>query len=170
MSDKSEDVARFEPGEFEWIESSAIENLKARIATADTLAKEAANTLTVLLAGAGGAYAYAIKLLDEKATLSSVAALAAAGWLTLLAMLLVWSCLRIKAIPVIYNQPENLLQRPESKLSLEEFKLNELRDIGRRIIRARDRNNEIARHLNNVRLLATFTPILALAILWLYTR
>lgn len=37
----------------DWIEKSAIENMKMHHACADTLAKEAAVTLTVLLAGIG---------------------------------------------------------------------------------------------------------------------
>lgn len=152
----------FEPGEYEWIEKAAIENLKGRRETADILAKESATTLTVLLAGAGGAWAYATKLLDAVATRGGIAALMAAVWLTLLTILLVLWCMRIQAIPAVYNQPGKLLERPQSGESFAEWRLGELKGIQGRIEKAVTRNNLMAKRLNVVRVLATATPFLAL--------
>jgi hypothetical protein len=152
----------FAQGEYEWVEKAAIENLKGRRETADVLAKEAQTTLTVLLAGAGGAWAYAVKLLDSAATRGGVAALVAAAWLTLLAMLLVWWCMRIQPIPAIYNQPSKLLERPNSGESFEEWRLGELHGIQARIDKAVARNGLYAKRLNRIRVLATLTPVLAL--------
>jgi hypothetical protein len=160
----------FEPGEYDWIEKAGIENLKGRIATADTLAKEASATLTIFLAGAGGAWAYAVKLLDETATRGGVAALIAAVWLTLLAMILVLRCLRIEAIPAVYNQPGQLLQRQQAGETLDEWKRVELENIEARILDAVRRNDLMAKRLNDLRMLATLTPVLAAAGVWLYVR
>jgi hypothetical protein len=152
---------KLDPKEFEWIEKAGIENLKARVATADTLAKEAVATLTVLLAGAGGSWAYAVKLLDEEATKGGVAALTAGAWLTFIAALLVYRCMKIAPIPTVYNQPGQLLKRSESGESFEEWQVGELENIEERICRATERNKETARRLNLVRELATLTPIVA---------
>jgi hypothetical protein len=160
----------FDSGEYDWIEKAGIENLKGRIATADTLAKEAVTTLTVLLAGAGGAWAYAIRLLDEVATRGGVAAVVAAVWLTLLSMFLVLRCLMISAIPAVYNQPGQLLKRPESGYSFDQWRLAELKNIEVRIKQAVRRNDEMAKRLNLVRALATSTPVLSLIGVWLFAR
>lgn len=159
----------FEPNEFEWVEKAGIENLKGRLATADTLAKEAATTLTILLAGAGGSWAYCIKLLDEAATRAGVAAFVAALWLTLLAMLLVWRCLMIGKIPALYNQPGQLLLRHQHKMTLAQWRKGELDNIEERIGKAVARNNETARRLNIVRILATLTPVISALAVWVYT-
>lgn len=147
--------------EFEWIEKAGIENLRGRVATADTLAKEAVSTLTVLLAGAGGSWAYALKLLDEEATKGAVAATASGGWLTLVAGLLVYRCMKIAPIPAVYNQPGQLLKRPESGETFAQWQAGELSNIEERIGRVTVRNKEIARRLNLVRELATLTPLVA---------
>jgi len=151
----------FEPGELDWIEKHGIENLKGRIGTADILAKEAATTLTVLLAGAGGALAYAAKLLDEGASRGTVAASTAAVWLTFLAMLLVFRCLKIDAIPTVYNQPGQLMGRHTAGRSLETWREAELKNIEARIEDARIRNDKMASRLNIVRMLAALTPVLS---------
>lgn len=48
----------------EWIEEAGRENLRFRLQNAETLAREAHQTLLVLLAGMGGALAYVVKTLD----------------------------------------------------------------------------------------------------------
>lgn len=151
----------FVPGEFEWIEKAAIENLKGRRETADILAKEAATTLTVLLAGVGGSLAYGVKLLDGDTSNTVIAASAACIWLTLLSMGLVLACLKIKGIPALYNQPGELLKRGESKESFDEWRRGELENIEIRIQTAVRRNNTTARNLNYVRILAVCTPFIS---------
>lgn len=158
----------FEPGELDWIEKHGLENLKGRVGTADILAKESATTLTVLLAGAGGALAYAAKLLDDGASRGTVAASAAAVWLTLLSILLVIRCLKIDAIPPVYNQPGQLLGRHVAGHTLDSWREAELKNIEARIDDACKRNDEVARRLNIVRMLATLTPVLAAMAAGLY--
>ena len=161
MESPSEPSTRFDKGELDWIEKTAIENLKARVATTDTLAKEAVTTLTVLLAGAGGAWAYAIKLLDERATYGTAAAGVAALWLTLLSMAVVWKCLKIKDVQAVYNVPGELLLRQKEGCSYEEWRVGELENIQKRIDLAIARNNQMADDLNLIRFAATLTPVLS---------
>lgn len=160
----------FVEGELDWIEKSAIENLKGRVATADTLAKEAVTTLTVLLAGAGGSFALAIKSFDENANAGSMAALIASMWLTGLTIFLVCWCLRIIEIPAVYNQPKQLLGRAAHGASFEAWRRHELTNIEKRIGDAVARNDLIADRLNLIRILATLTPILAAISAWVFIR
>lgn len=152
----------FAPGEYEWIEKAAIENLKGRRETADILAKEAATTLTVLLAGIGGSLAYAVKLLNGESSMTVIAAAAVCSWLTVLAMALVVTCLKIKGIPAVYNQPGELLKRASSGESFDEWRRGELRNIQARIEIAVKRNDDTARNLNRIRILAVCTPLIAI--------
>lgn len=161
-------IFSFEKDEYDWIEKAGIENLKGRVATADTLAKEAVTTLTVLLAGSGGAWAYALKLLDEQATTGAVAAVVAGAWLTALSMALVFLCLMIAPIPAVYNQPKKLLERPSHGWTFDQWRLAELLNIDERIARAVRRNNSVGDRLNWVRGLATATPILSGIGAWLF--
>lgn len=154
----------FAPGEFEWIEKAGIENLKGRRETADILAKEAATTLTVLLAGIGGSLAYGIEVLDGDTSSKVVAAAAVCVWLTAVAIGLVLSCLRIGSIPALYNQPGKLLQRDDHKETFDSWRYGELKNIQERIEKAVQRNNTTAKRLNLIRLLAVFTPLIALLV------
>ena len=151
----------FEDGELEWIERCGIENLKGRMAMTDLLAKEAATTLTILLAGAGSAAAYAVKLLSGERSIATFAAGAASFWLGALACCLVGGCLMLKSIPALYNQPGLLLKRRESGETYEEWRRGELENIEERIRRAIRRNGTVARRLNWIRALAALTPFIA---------
>ena len=60
---KNELFARFcsaAEGARAWAEEAAYGNLKQRIESGDEIARQAATTLTILLAGMGGALAYAV--------------------------------------------------------------------------------------------------------------
>lgn len=147
------------PPELDWVERCAIENLKSRVQTADVLAKEAAATLLLLLGGTGGALAYARPLLDGAAAPSAWVAAAVAGWLAVLAMLLVLGCLMAIRIPAVYNQPNRLLARDPTTDSLDDWRYGELLNLQDRIDAAVQRNNRIALRLNVLRALAAATPV-----------
>jgi len=153
-------TTRFEDGELDWIEKAALENLKQRITTADTIAKEAKETLTVLLALAGGSWAYSIKLLDESATRAMLAALLSGVWFTFLAMALVVLCMLVVKIPITYNEPAGLLQRQKHSATYEDWREGELENIQSRIDDAKKRNNKIASRLNWIRAGAAAAPLL----------
>jgi len=155
---------RFEPGEYEWIERNGIENLKARVATADTLAKEASTTLTVLLAGIGGSLAFAGKSLEGHVTYQTVAAITTCGWLVFLSATLVHFCMMVRPIPTVYSQPASLLQRKATGATFDDWRYGELLNIEDRIQEVIRRNQVVARKLNLVRSLAYLTPVAVLIV------
>ena len=163
--DASLQTVAFEPGELDWIEKSAVENLKQRVECADVLAKEAATTLTVLLAGAGGSLAYGIKIADGDFSVSVLIAVFVCIWLAICAMLLVRKCLKIDAIALVYNEPKNHLLRLTSKTSFENWRKAELDGMQVRINANILRNDKTAKSLNLVRTMATATPAVALVAL-----
>ncbi|CAM3348332.1 hypothetical protein [Polaromonas hydrogenivorans] len=153
--------------ELEWIERCAIENLKSRVLTADVLAKDAASTLLLLLAGMAGALAYAKPLIDGVSAPSAWVSAAVALWLALLAALMVLGCLMTISIPAVYNQPNNLLMRDPQTDSWVKWRYSELLNIQDRINAAVKRNKRIAKRLNQLRILATATPLVAILAGWI---
>jgi hypothetical protein len=161
---------RFEPGEYEWIERNGIENLKARVSTADTLAKEASTTLTVLLAGIGGSLAFAAKSLEGHVTYQTIAAITTCTWLVLLSAALVHFCMMVRPIPTVYSQPASLLQRQAMGATLDDWRYGELLNIEDRIQEVIRRNQIVAQKLNLVRSLAYLTPVAVLIVTLLIRR
>lgn len=151
----------FDIGEFDWVEKAAIENLKDRRTTADTLAKEAAAMLTVLLAGLGGSLAYALKILEGDFSLTVVAALGVCAWLSYIAARLVLGCMLIGSIPPVYNQPGQLLLRAPAGETLRNWQYGELLNLEVRITRVARRNDLVALRTNWLRLAAICTPLVA---------
>jgi len=144
-------------GVIDWAEQAALENIRFHLRNADNLAKEAAATLTICLAGIGGAMAHAIKGL-ESAQLQPAAMASAllAVYLVVLAMLLIFKCMKIAPIPAPTNEPKNLYQ-PEYELqALREVELDNLQ---RRIEAVVERNDATTGWLNRVRVLAAFSPV-----------
>lgn len=155
MTDDIEDKDQKE--RLDWIENSAIENLKAHHASADVIAKEASTTLTVLLAGAAGGLAYAGKAVDAHSwTWYSFGAAAFTAWLTWLCYRCVKECLMISPIPQIYNEPRNL-NAPE--LTLIELRESEILGLQSRIDRAARRNSDLSAKMNDIRRLAVASPL-----------
>ncbi|WP_434668008.1 hypothetical protein P5W99_36570 [Paraburkholderia sp. A3BS-1L] len=141
----------------DWIEKLAIENLKAHHATADIIAKEAATTLTVLLAGAAGGLAYAGKALDSHSwSWFAFGAVAFTAWLTWLCYRCVKECLMIAPMPQIYNEPRNL-EAPE--LTLNQLRESEIQGLQDRIDQAAKRNGELSNRMNRIRELAVASPL-----------
>ena len=154
----------FELGELDWIEKAAVEHLKQRVECADVLAKEAATTLTVLLAGAGGSLAYGIKIADGDFSASVLIATFVCVWLAICAILLVHKCLKIEAIALVYNEPKNHLLRLTSDASFENWRKEELLGMQVRIDANTLRNDRTAKSLNHVRTMAAATPAIALVV------
>ena len=154
----------FELGELDWIEKAAVENLKQHVEGADILAKESATTLTVLLAGAGGSLAYAIKAADGDYSASVLIAAVVCAWLVVCAMWLVFTCLKINEIYLVYNEPKNHLLRLTSDTNFENWRKKELAGMQERIDKNTLRNDETAKSLNRVRTMTAATPVIALAV------
>lgn len=156
------ETSELEPGEYEWIETCGLENLKGRIKTADTLAKEASNTLTITLAGTAGALAYGIKLLSGEMSFANLVASGACIWLMFVSVYLVFGCLRVSPLPAVYSQPEGNLERRKSTATFEQWRIGELYNIEVRIKKAVARNRKVGSRLNVARGLAVATPIFAI--------
>ena len=140
----------------DWVEQAALENLRFRIGNAETLAREANSTLTVLLAGIGAGVAYVVKAF-ETGVLNSLAVSVTAGvaWLMLCAGVLVTRCILSKDLPVPTNEPENLWH-PEWGLDVS--RQSELNAIQERIDTVKVRNHSIAAWLDRVRVMAILSP------------
>ncbi|WP_321853113.1 hypothetical protein [Burkholderia cenocepacia] len=152
MSDDKDQKDRLD-----WIEKLAIENLKAHHVTADTIAKEASTTLTVLLAGAAGGMTYAAKALDaHNWTWFSFGAAVFTAWMTWLSYRCVKECLMISPIPQIYNEPRNL-DAPD--MSFSELRESEILGLQGRIDEAAKRNSDLSKKMNNIRRLAVASPL-----------
>jgi hypothetical protein len=141
----------------EWVEKSAIENLKAHHACADVIAKDAATTLTVFLAALGGGLAYAAKALEQHSlNWLSVGAMAFTAWFLVLSLLLVWKCLMFRELPSIYNEPRHIYQ-PD--FSVDDLKEAEIHGLQRRIDTAAKSNAKVVKSMNRLRLAAAASPI-----------
>ncbi|TPQ32028.1 hypothetical protein [Cupriavidus pinatubonensis] len=148
----------------EWAEKAAVENMKAHHASADFIAKEAATTLTVFLAGMGAAMAYAAKAIDEqKWGWFAVGATAFAAWFLMLSVLLVWKCLMMRPIPPVHNEPLHLYQPAFSLADMQEA---ELSGYQKRINEAARRNGRLVWWLNRLRLAAAASPLVFIAFAW----
>lgn len=140
----------------DWIEKAGIENMKVHHTCADTLAKEAATTLALLLVGMGGGMAYAAKAIDAHSwNWFAVGAAAFTIWLLALSWYLVTKCLMVEPIPQIYNEPKNLNDPPEDFDHMREC---ELLSLQKRIDDSAARNGRLASRLNLARRLAIASP------------
>lgn len=141
----------------DWAEKSGLENLKFRLQNAETLAKEATSTLTVLLAGIGGSLAYAAKGFEQAPpTPLAIGAAALALWLMVTGCLLVSFCMLTTSLHAPTNEPNNLYQKSYSVDALREV---ELENIQARITQTTARNHRVAAWLDRSRLLALGSPI-----------
>jgi hypothetical protein len=128
------------------------------------LAKDASTTLTILLAGIGGALAYVVKGLEVRpiAALTFGAGVFAI-WLMLAAIVLMVQCIVTTALPAPTNEPKNLYQK---EFGLDQLREAELRNLQERISQTTARNHRVAAWLDRVRLFAIVSPVvLAIAAL-----
>jgi hypothetical protein len=145
----------------DWAEKAGLENLKFRLQTCDTLAKDAGTTLTVLLAGLGATLAYAMKGAEESTSSAlTVGAGAMAGWLMFVASVLICKCITTTPIWPPTNEPRNLYQKTYAWDDLREV---ELENLQKRIDQTAERNLHIAMWLDRVRLMAVASPLIFLA-------
>jgi hypothetical protein len=141
----------------DFAEKAGAENIRFRLQNAETLSKDASSTLTVLLAGIGGAMTYAAKVLESSTPKAvELGALVFLIWLICTATVLVHYCMLSTNIQAPTNQPMNLYQK---EYSLESIRVAELRNLEDRIKLLIDRNHRIAAWLDRVRILTIASPI-----------
>jgi hypothetical protein len=142
----------------DWAETAGIENMKDRHATLAMLRSEASTTLTVVLAGLGGTLTYAAKMVDPPAA-GAVAfgAMILCAYFAVLAIVIVWKCLMVEAIPAVYNEPKNLVQAGFSLESIKEVEVKENLQV--RIEEMVGVNDRLAGRLNTARVAAALSPV-----------
>ena len=131
-----------------WAETEGYANLEDHIAIAGVISAQAATTLTLLLAGLGGALAFAVKVVEPAASPVAWGAAALCAHLTVLAAVLVARNMHLADAPMLHNQPDSLLQLGAS---LEQLRMGELVNLEERIRDQRAMNDRCARSLNLVR-------------------
>lgn len=147
----------------EWAEKSGIENLKARYATSELLAKDAQSLLTVILAGVGGSLAFGLRVFDTwPPKASDVGAAVVCLYLICVGARLVHQGMKFKPYPSVHQSPENLVNDDNRGFSLHEMRLAELGNITERIDKATEINDGRAKLLNSVKTMALLTPLVFL--------
>ncbi|MHB0926908.1 MAG: hypothetical protein ACYC1F_10430 [Gallionellaceae bacterium] len=140
-----------------WMEDEARANAIFHVDSAAVLVKEANTTLNLLLAGAGGALAYMVALVQQGGVRWAAVGMAAVSvYLFALAALLIFKCLRIQPIWPTSNEPQNLNQ-PE--MDFEQLRNADLESKQRCIERNRERNDRVGMWLNRCRAWVTITPV-----------
>jgi hypothetical protein len=143
----------------DWVEEQAAENMRFHAESAAVISKEANSTLTVLLAGAGGASAYTVKLLDTHGADWLLAATVTFGvCLLLLCAYLILGCLKIDEMPTPTNEPANLYLPSYKLVNVREAEIENAQQRIRQIV---ERNNKTADRLNRIRLYAVTTPVIS---------
>ncbi|MEW8072926.1 MAG: hypothetical protein AB2826_21120 [Candidatus Thiodiazotropha sp.] len=141
-----------------YAETAGLENLRFRIQNSEVLAKEAASTLTIILAGMGGSLAFAANGLEQTMPSSlTIGAAALALWLMFVGCLLVVFCMLTTELQAPTNEPDNLYQ---TGYSVEEIRRAELNNIQDRIKLATARNRRVAGWLDRCRLLSLVSPVI----------
>jgi len=143
----------------DYIENEARVNAAFHIANADSLTKESNTLLNLLLAGAGGALALLVSLLQKTTpapTWQLWAVGAAAVYLFALAGLVVRKCLWVQDIWPPANDPRNF---PLTGYSLDQIRQFDLENKQRCCDSNRLRNEGVGIWLNRCRSLAAATPL-----------
>ncbi|MES9830527.1 MAG: hypothetical protein ABW201_19915 [Candidatus Thiodiazotropha sp.] len=141
-----------------YAETAGMENLRFRIQNSEVLAKEAASTLAIILAGMGGSLAFAAKGLEQTTPSSFVfGAISLALWLMIVGGILVKFCILTQDLQAPTNEPANLYQ---TEYSIEEIRIAELKNIQSRIQKATTRNHKVAAWLDRCRLLSLASPLI----------
>lgn len=143
----------------QWAERRADENLLHRLATGDVLSSQANTLLSMLLAGIGGALAYAMRLADPGPVSPAVwGAAVVAGWLMVVSAVLIYRCIATRTTQVPYNEPRNVY-KPDLQLSEDEIRTFEMEGIQARIDITKARNSVVSFWLDKCRYAAASTPL-----------
>lgn len=144
----------------DWAIRYGLDDLKCRTESLVAIKKEAVTSLTVLLAGATGGLAYAVKGFDDGTVWLISGASTFAAYLYILCALLVAKVLEVKQVPALYALPATIFQPGYSVLQL---KRGEINSLGRRIEQIRSLVDKSAVCLNRLRLAAIASPLFFIA-------
>ncbi|MDX8383076.1 MAG: hypothetical protein R8M45_03275 [Ghiorsea sp.] len=146
----------------DYAEQTALENIRFRLANTETLAKDATNTLHILLASMAACFAYVVKLFEAGGNIGLLSSmLMLLLWLLIAAVLLLLKCIMSGDLPTPTNTPENIYQ-PEYTLNA--IREVELDNIQARITKISSRNHHTALWLDRVRLMLLLSPVLTVLV------
>ncbi len=141
----------------DFVEAAAKTNAEFHLACADALAKESNFLLTIVLAGAGASFGYAINLAEKSAPQWLLCGLGTVSiYLFAVAALTTWKCLWAREIFPPSNEPKNL---NHDDLDANAIRRAELKNRQKCIDLNRDRNDKVGFWLNQSRLLTAATPV-----------
>lgn len=145
------------PERLKWAEDHGLRSLGEKFATADSMSKEAQTTLTYVLTGMGGTFVYIVPGLQRPLDTVLMGTLFLCAHFVLLGLYLARETFFISDYPSPYQEPANLLERPD--LSLDEIREGELANIAERLTESQDWINRKARAINRVRLGLILSPL-----------
>lgn len=141
-----------------WVEQAALENMRAHIKSGDDIKRESNIALTVIIAGASSALAYAVNVIGSPLDIDVLWGVSVlSGYLFLLCAVLVFKCLRVGAFPAPTNEPTNLYK---SDYPLQEIRECELKNMQGRIEDAERINQTTSKWLNRVWAATTLSPVI----------
>jgi hypothetical protein len=143
-----------------WAEEHGLKNLQEKFSTADNMAKEAQTTLTYVLAGMGGTFGYILSVAEKPVNTAMAGAIVLCIYFVVLGIYLAAKAFFISEYPSPYQQPKNLLARPD--LSIDEVRHGELLNIEERLRETREWISKKALAVNRVRFALILSPLVFL--------
>ena len=145
------------PDRLKWAEDSGLKSLQEKFATADNMSKEAQTTLTYVLTGMGGTFAYILPGLERRIDVLLFGAICLCLYFFCLGLYLVWKTFFISAYPSPYQEAKNLLERPD--LSLDDIREGEILNMTDRLNHSKDWIANKAKAINRVRIALILSPV-----------
>lgn len=145
------------PDRLKWAEDSGQKSLQEKFATADNMSKEAQTTLTYVLAGMGGTFAYILPGLERKIDVLLFGAICLCIYFFCLGLYLARKTFFIRVYPSPYQEAKNLLTRPE--LSLDDIREGEILNMTDRLEDSKVWIANKARAINYVRMGLILSPV-----------
>lgn len=145
----------------DWVERGADENLKFRLQVAESLAKECAGLLLLLMTAIGGALAYVVQVLDRSSAVTPllIGVSAVMVWWMCVGVLLMWKCVLTRSIPVPGMMPVPALHASLDGYSLEALRKFQLQHVQSSIDSVMVRNGSTAVWLDRCRLAFLASPL-----------
>lgn len=145
----------------DWLENTAIANLRSKHENADLIMREANTTLTIILSAIGVTTAYFANQWSVDKGIAIVA-LFVSFYLIVCALCLVRKCLHLEDFPALYNEYKNLNQ---PSIEFEKLRHHELANIQKRCEDADAIILDRSIWLNRIRVSVALSPIFTVAVL-----
>jgi len=144
----------------EYMQSQADKNMAFHMENMECLQKECTVTLTFLFVVISASFSAAVKLFTDAHFILAISISVLCIYLSALAVYLVFSCLKARAVKAPANEPKKLaIKYPYTSEEIQTF---ELENLQLRIEFNMERNEKTAKHLNAVRVLICASPLVFL--------